>query len=487
MKMKRITAALLAVGVIGAGIGLYEHGELPFSANAAEGHARVATIAPPPVVPTAQTAVGLPNFRAIVETYGPAVVNVSVTQHQNEGDESPDIPGMDQDSPFHWFFRQFPHSPHGPRLIRGEGSGFIVSPDGYILTNAHVVDGAEEVQVKLTDKREFEAKVIGTDHLSDVALLKIGAKNLPIVKLGQPSSVKVGDWVLAIGAPFGFENSATAGIVSAKGRALPDEGYVPFIQTDVAVNPGNSGGPLFNMAGEVVGINSQIYSRTGGYMGVSFAIPIDVAMSVEQQLLAHGTVTRGRIGVAIQEVNQSLADSFGLPKLEGALISSVEPGGPAADAGLKAGDVILTYEGESIHDSTALPALVAATKPGTKAALAVWRQGSRKEIVVTVGELKGTETVASAGESQGRLGLMVHPLTAAEQRETGATRGLVVDGVNGPAEVAGIRPGDVILSMNGTPVGSVDQLRSLAKHAKKHVALLVKRGDAHIFVPIDLG
>jgi len=487
MKMKRIAAALVAAGVIGAGIGLYGRGDLPFLAHATEARAPITAVASPPAMPAAQAAMGLPDFRAIVETYGPAVVNVSVTQRERTGDEAPDIPGADQEGPFHWFFRQFPHVPHGPRIVRGEGSGFIVGPDGYILTNAHVVDGAQEVQVKLTDKREFEAKVIGTDHLSDVALIKIDAKNLPTVKLGQPSSVKVGDWVLAIGAPFGFENSATAGIVSAKGRALPDEGYVPFIQTDVAVNPGNSGGPLFNMAGEVVGINSQIYSRTGGYMGVSFAIPIDVAMSVEQQLRTHGTVTRGRIGVTIQEVNQSLADSFGLPTLEGALVSSVDPGGPAADAGLKAGDVILAFDGKSIHDSTELPAQVAATKPGTKATLEVWRQGSRAEMVVKVGELKGTETVASTSESHGRLGLAVHPLTPEEQRETGAGRGLVVDGVNGPAEVAGIRPGDVILSINGTPVGSVDQLRSLTNHAKKHVALLVQRGEAHIFVPIDLG
>jgi serine protease Do len=488
MKMKPVVVALAAAGVIGAGAGLYERGDLPFlvSANAGTAPAAEAMAQPAPVAP--QVAVSLPNFRSIVETYGPAVVNITVTQRKDAGGAVPDMPGLDQNSPFYWFFRQFPQMPHGPQIMHGEGSGFIVSQDGYILTNAHVVDDASEVLVKLTDRREFKAKVVGTDRMSDIALIKIDAKDLPIVKLGNPSSVKVGDWVLAIGAPFGFENSATAGIVSAKGRSLPNEGYVPFIQTDVAVNPGNSGGPLFNMAGEVVGINSQIYSRTGGYMGVSFAIPINVAMSVEQQLREHGTVTRGRIGIGIQDVNQSLAESFGLPKPEGALVSSVDADGPAGKAGIKAGDVILKFDGKAIDSSSELPVQVAATKPGTKSTIEVWRNGGRKDIAVTVGELKGNETVAAAGATHGgRLGLAVHPLTPEEKSQSGIGNGLVVDSVNGPAEAAGIQPGDVVLSVNGTPVRSVGQLRSLVDHANKHVAVLVQRGDTRIFVPIDLG
>ncbi|MCC6608626.1 MAG: DegQ family serine endoprotease [Burkholderiales bacterium] len=487
LKLKPVVVALVAAGVVGTGVGLYRQGDVAFLTSAQAGTAPVAAIVAQPATPSAQAAVALPNFRSIVQTYGPAIVNISVTQREKAGQEAPDMPGLDQNSPFYWFFRQFPQMPQGPRVVRGQGSGFILSPDGYILTNAHVVDGATEVQVKLTDKREFKAKVVGADRMSDVALIKIDAKDLPTVKLGDPSSVQVGDWVLAIGSPFGFENSATAGIVSAKGRSLPSEGYVPFIQTDVAINPGNSGGPLFNLAGEVIGINSQIYSRTGGYMGVSFAIPINVAMSVEQQLLAHGKVTRGRLGVTIQQVNQSLAESFGLPKPEGALVSSVEPGSPAEKAGLKTGDVILKFDGKPIADSGELPTRVAATKPGTKSTLEVWRKGERKEVDVTVGELKSAETVATAGAQHEQLGLTVHPLTPDEKSEAGVKRGLVVDQVNGPAEAAGIQPGDVILALNGTPVSSVGELRSLVEHASKHVALLVQRGDARIFVPINLG
>jgi serine protease Do len=374
--------------------------------------------------------------------------------------------------------------------IRGLGSGFIIASDGLILTNAHVVDGASEVNVKLTDKREFRAKVLGLDKDTDVAVLKVDAKGLPTVKTGDPSRTQVGEWVLAIGSPFGFENSATAGVVSARARSLPGEGYVPFLQTDVAVNPGNSGGPLFNLAGEVVGINSQIYSsQGGGYMGISFAIPIDVAMNVGQQLAAHGHVVRGRLGVVIQDVNQSLARSFGLERPAGALVSSVEKGGAGAAAGVKPGDVILAVNGEEISGATDLPPRIAAMKPGAKVRLTVWRDHARHDLEAQVAEAK-EKTVASADGGQhpsGRLGLVVRPLTPEEQRETEVEGGAVVEDVTGPAEKAGIRPGDVVVAVDGTPVKDVKHLRDLASKAKDHVALLVQRGDARMFVPLDLG
>jgi serine protease Do len=371
----------------------------------------------------------------------------------------------------------------------GQGSGFIVTPDGTILTNAHVVDGASEVKVKLTDRREFTAKVLGIDKTADVAVLKIDTKGLPTVKIGDPSRVSVGQWVLAIGSPFGLENTATAGILSARSRSLPGEGYVPFLQTDVAVNPGNSGGPLFNAEGEVIGINSQIFSHSGGYMGLSFAIPIDVAMKVEQQLLAHGKVTRGWLGVTIQEVSQSLGDSFGLARPEGALVSNVEKGSPAAEAGLRSGDVILSIDGKKISDSSDLPALVADLAPGTTAKLGIWRDRGARNVEVRLAEVKDA-TVASATKSEARrdqLGLEVRPLTPGERQQAGSEGGLLVEGVEGPAARAGIRPGDVILALDGSKVASVDQLRGLATKSGKHLALLVERGDARIFVPIDRG
>lgn len=373
--------------------------------------------------------------------------------------------------------------------MHGIGSGFIVSRDGIILTNAHVVDGASNVTVKLTDKREFTAKVIGIDKPSDVAVLKINAKDLPVVKLDQADDVKVGEGVVAIGSPFGFENSATSGIVSAKSRTLPGDSYVPFIQTDVAVNPGNSGGPLFNTKGEVVGINSQIYTRTGGYQGLSFAIPIDVALHVKDQLVEHGSVTRGRLGVTVQDVNQALADSFGLKKPGGALVSSVEKGGAAAEAGLEPGDVILRYNDKDIASSSDLPMLVANTGPGTAARLDVMRKGETRRIDVTVGRIKSAK-VASAdvtGQDHGRLGVVVRPLDPDEQKQAGVNGGLIVESAAGPAAGAGIKPGDMILSMNGTPVKSAEQLKQLVTKAGKHVAILVQRDEAKIFVPVDLG
>jgi serine protease Do len=429
---------------------------------------------------------GLPDFTRLAEQSGPAVVNITVSKPAPAAQQP--LP-FDRDDPLYDFFRRFqgPAPKSGP--LRGLGSGFIVSTDGYILTNAHVVDGAKEVTVKLTDRREFRARVVGTDPKSDIALLKIGAAGLPTVRIGDSSHIKVGQWVVAMGSPFGFENSVTAGIVSAKSRSLSDS-YVPFIQTDVAVNPGNSGGPLFDLDGDVIGINSQIYSQTGGYQGLSFAIPIDIAMHVKDELQKTGKVTRGRIGVTVQPVNQSLAESFGLPRPEGALVASVESGGPAARAGIQSGDVILAFNGTAVDDSSALPALVAETRPGQPAQVRVWRGGAERTVQVTVAAM-APEQVASAGASadasSGKLGVAVRALTADEKRELKTGTGLVVEDVSGAAERAGIQAGDVILALNDQPVRDVAQLKRLLDHAGRHVALLVQREDAKVYVPVDLG
>ncbi|HJW24633.1 MAG TPA: DegQ family serine endoprotease [Rhodocyclaceae bacterium] len=478
--LKRTTiAALVAATVTGAYATWGSHS--PISAEAATQPAAVPTASAP-----LQT---LPDMRTIVARNGPAVVNISVSGTTKTA-AAPNLPQLDPDDPFYEFFRHFRGpQPRGGVPVQGLGSGFIISSDGLILTNAHVVDGADEVMVKLTDKREFKAKVLGIDKPSDVAVIKIEARDLPTVKVGSAANTQVGEWVLAIGSPFGFENSATAGIVSAKSRSLPDDSYVPFIQTDVAVNPGNSGGPLFNTAGEVIGINSQIYSRSGGYQGLSFAIPIDVAMNVEKQIVAHGKVERGRLGVTIQEVNQSLAESFGLKHAAGALVSSVEKGGPAAKAGLEPGDVILAVNGKEVTSSSEVPPIVAEMRPGSSAKLQVWHQGTRREIDVKVAAL-GAGKVASADNQladKGRLGLALRPLTPEEQRQADVRGGLLVEDVAGPAARAGIRPGDVLLSLNGEPVGSVEQLRGLLGKSGKRVAVLIQREDARIFVPVDLG
>jgi serine protease Do len=483
MRLKGVTAALVAAGILTAVVGLYADGKFTSAAHAAKPD--VATAAPAP-----QATLALPDFRTIAAEYGPAVVNISVTQELQPAAAMPQFPGADPTDPFFRFFRRFQMpGPPGGTPLRGQGSGFIVGADGVILTNAHVVDGAKEVDVKLTDKREFRARVLGKDPQSDVAVLKIDARNLPTVKLGDPRSTQVGDWVVAIGSPFGFENTVTAGIVSAKGRTLPDEGYVPFIQTDVAVNPGNSGGPLFNLSGEVIGINSQIFSRTGGYQGLSFAIPIDVAMGVKDQLVAQGHVTRGYLGVTIQELSRPLAESFGLKTPDGALVSSVSPGGPAAKAGLEPGDVILKLGDQPIASSAELPARVAAMKPGATAKLEVWRKGATTPIAVTLGELKRTESAAAdqPGAAQNRLGLTARPLTPDEQQEARVKGGLLVEEAAGPAASAGVQPGDVILALNGTPVRSVAQLRGLLAGSGKHVALLVQRDGTQLFVPVTLG
>lgn len=482
-RLKLTVAAAALTAALTAG---YSIGTNSFFDNAHAANPPVVVAATPAVAPAAT----LPDMSSIVAKNGPAVVNISVSGTRKSSAGSSEMPQLDPDDPFYEFFKRFgvPQQ-RGDTPMRGQGSGFIVSADGTILTNAHVVEGADEVTVKLTDKREFKAKVLGSDKTSDVAVLKIDAKNLPVVTNGSAANTRVGDWVLAIGSPFGFENSATAGIVSAKSRSLPDGSYVPFIQTDVAVNPGNSGGPLFNMAGEVIGINSQIYSRNGGYQGLSFAIPIEVAMNIEQQIVKFGKVQRGRLGVSIQEINQSLAESFGLKKNAGALIGSVEKDSPAAKAGLEPGDVILSINGQEIGSSSELPAIVAIIPPGDTAKLQVWRKGSTRQIDVQVGKF-GDEKVASKDSPEadkGRLGVSVRALTPEEQRQAEIKGGVLVQSVSGAAARAGIQPGDIVLSVNGEAVAKPEQLRALVAKAGKRIALLVQRGDGRLFVPIDLG
>ena len=439
----------------------------------------------------AATSLPLTGFTELVAAYGPAVVNISVQGSQKAGLQIPDLPGIDPDGPFRDFFRGFRGAvPRGNVPMRGQGSGFIVSPDGYILTNAHVVDSADEVWVRLTDRREFKAKVVGSDKQSDIAVIRIEAKNLPTVRLGDSRSVKAGEWVAAIGSPFGFENSVSAGVVSAKARSLPDATYVPFIQTDVAVNPGNSGGPLFNLAGEVVGVNSQIYSRSGSYQGISFAIPIEVAMNVKDQIVRHGKVTRGRLGVTVQEVNAPLAESFGLDRPRGALVSSVDSSGPAEKAGVQVGDVILKYAGQPIERSSDLPLLVANTRPGDKTDVEVWRDRSMKRLTVAAAEGRPERAAATSGEAQqpsGRLGLAVRPLAPEERRELQGKGSLVVEEVSGAAERAGVQPGDVIVALNGKTVKSIDELRDAASKSGKTAALLVNRDGRQLFMPVELG
>lgn len=444
----------------------------------------------------------LPDIAGLAERQGLAVVNISSTQAVKATRSG--VPNMDEDDPMFDFFRRF--IPRHPSVPRGEppdnrslGSGFIVSSDGYVLTNAHVVDGADEIIVKLTDKREFRARVMGADPRTDVALLKIDATGLPRVVLGDPDKLRVGDWVVAIGSPFGFENSVTAGIVSAKGRSLPQENFVPFIQTDVAINPGNSGGPLFNLKGEVVGINSQIYSRTGGFMGLSFAIPIDVAMDVQNQLRASGRVQRGRIGVAIQEVSRELADSFKLSKPVGALVSSVEKGSPADKAGFEQGDIVLTFDGKSVSVSSDLPRIVGSTRPGHKAAVQVWRRGAARDLSVVVAELpddKQRKVVSRAPRPEpaasNKLGITVVAPNA-EQRKDGrfSDGGVVVDTLrSASARASEIQSGDGILALVNkgvrTDIRSVDQFNRVVAGLEfgQSVTLLVARGDFQTFVPV---
>jgi serine protease Do len=442
--------------------------------------------APAAMVPSGPIPLGTaPNYRAIVAQNRGSVVGITVAGELKAAAEQQqpfggNPFGDDDNNPFSQFFRQMPHQ-HGNQQMHAQGSGFIVSSDGLILTNAHVVDGAKEVTVKLMDHREFKAKVLGTDKTSDIAVLKIDAHSLPAVRLGN--------YVLAIGAPFGLEETATAGIVSATARSLPGDGAVPFIQTDAAVNPGNSGGPLFDSTGAVVGINSQIYTNSGGYQGVSFAIPINLAQGVEQQIVKTGKVEHGRLGVEIQNVNQSLAESFKLSAPEGALVAQVVPDSAAARAGIKPGDVILKFNGSTIVDSGSLSVRVNAMAPGEKATLDIVRDGKPMNINVTIGSASSA-TVAKNGEAApegSHLGMKLRPLTPDERNQAGVSAGLVVEESGGRAAEAGIQEGDVVLSVNGTPVTSVDQLRTLVQGHGDQVALLIQRGDTRIFVPVGLG
>jgi serine protease Do len=492
---KRSAVALAVAAAFAIGVGVADHVTL-HSATAATSAAPA--VAPTPIAPSvtnALPAAALPDFSGLVERYGPTVVNISVVQGTKTAGHMPrfqmpddeDLPQFFRNLPFQF---QVPEQPQERGPMRGVGSGFIVSADGIILTNAHVVDGADEVDVKLTDKREFTAKVLGVDKTTDIAVLKIAARDLPYVRIGDPKATRVGEWVVAIGQPFGFENTVTAGIVSAKSRSLPGDSYVPFIQTDAAVNPGNSGGPLFNLKGEVIGVNSQIFSRSGGFQGLAFAVPIDVAMTVKDEIQHDGKVSHGRLGVSIQEVNQALAQNFGLKSPSGALVASVEKGSPGANAGLEPGDVILKLDGKEISRSSDLPPMVSSLKPGSKVTLDVWRNGSPRQLTATIGALKD-KTVADVRDTEtlgkAKLGIAVRPLTADEKRGTDLTDGLVVQDVAGAAERAGVRPGDVILAVNNTPVKSVDQLKSLVDKSGKTVALLVQRNDARIFIPVTVG
>lgn len=486
MQLKPVTAALLTAGILGAGaagaftLPKWLDRDEPAAAQPASPPAApavpVATpaAAPAPVAPLAASAV--PDYRAIFRQAAPAVVGITV-----EGTHKTVAAGED---PFFQYFRGAPglRDPRqGPPVpFRGQGSGFIVSADGLILTNAHVVREAKEVTVKLSDRREFQAKVLGSDPVTDIAVLRIDAKALPTVRLGNPQRLEVGDPVMAIGAPYGFEQTATQGIVSAKGRSLPGDAMVPFIQTDAAVNPGNSGGPLFDGSGAVVGINAQIYSQSGGFQGLSFAIPIDVALKVKDQIVATGRATHARLGVTVQDLNQTLAESFGLARPDGALVAGVAPGSAAEKAGLKPGDVVAEVNGRAIGRSGELSSLIGMASPGDTVKLKVWRDKGWKELQATLGSAEaGRQQRADAVPPEnGRLGL------ALRERPQG---GLVVEGVTGPAARAGVAPGDEVLALNGQPVQSVEQIRGLLQREPKNVALLVRRGGETIFVPIKLG
>ncbi|MGX7004006.1 DegQ family serine endoprotease [Caballeronia sp. KNU42] len=519
---------------------------LPLATYAATATA-TAPASAPAVAPVAVPGVNLPDFTTLVDKVGPSVVNIRTTTRVSSSSDLRGLPpGMDEGDMSEFFRRFFgipmPGTPGSPRggggsgggnggnggngggggggdqggsdngssqgnrsapqdspdnqdnseQSSGVGSGFIMSADGYVMTNAHVVDDADTIYVTLTDKREFKAKLIGVDERTDVAVVKIQATSLPAITVGDSNKVRVGEWVLAIGSPFGLDNTVTAGIVSAKGRDTGD--YLPFIQTDVAVNPGNSGGPLINMAGEVIGINSQIYSRTGGFMGISFAIPIDEAMRVADQLKTTGKVTRGRIAVAIGEVTKEVADSLGLPKAQGALVSSVEAGGPADKAGIQPGDIILKYNGHDVSTATDLPRMVGDTKPGTKSTITVWRKGQSRDLPITIAEMQpdkvakteAKKTQPPKASASNTLGIAVSDIPADQKKALKLTNGVMVDAVEGPAARAGFQKGDIILRIGDTDITSAKQFDAVAQNVdpSKMVAVLVRRGDNTQFVPL---
>ncbi|MGE0312210.1 MAG: Do family serine endopeptidase [Lautropia sp.] len=495
-KHTRTAAALIVAGVLGA--------TTLGTVIGTDARADVAPVAAQRATTDAPAPVPLPDFAAIAAREGASVVNISSVsgpggRSSADDEDGGQPPSADDgaDEQLREFLRRFGQLPPGlrdapqsQRPVRGQGSGFIISADGLILTNAHVVRGARTVTVKLNDRREFVAKVLGADARTDVAVLRIDAKDLRPVRFGDADRLQPGEWVLAIGSPFGFENTVTAGVVSAKGRTLPSDSLVPFIQTDVAVNPGNSGGPLFNSRGEVIGINSQIFSQTGGYQGLSFAIPIGLAQRVQRQIVEEGTVRHAKLGVNIQEVNQTFADSFRLPRPAGALVSTVEPGSPAAKAGLRTGDVILEADGKSIVSSGDLPAIIGMQRPGTDVTLSVWREGKPMTIEATLGDAAPrTAKHADAGDrsGHGKLGLALRPIAPTEKRQGAPAQGLVVEGASGPAALAGVQAGDVLLSINGQPIESVEQARSLVAKTEKSVALLIQRGEDRIFVPVRIG
>jgi serine protease Do len=446
----------------------------------------------------------LPDFTVLAEQNSPAVVNISTQQKSQLSRSVPEgfsMPEMPEGSPFNELFKHFfgeGMEEFGERESQSLGSGLVISPDGYILTNHHVVSDADEIQVRFSDRRTYDAKVIGSDKGSDVALIKIEATDLPTVKIGKSSDLKVGEWVLAIGSPFGFDHTVTAGIVSAKGRSLPSENYVPFIQTDVAINPGNSGGPLINLDGEVIGVNSQIYSRTGGFMGLSFAIPIELAMNVADQLRETGKVSRGYLGVLIQDVDRNLAESFGMPQPYGALVSRVMSGSPADKAGVAVGDVILAFNGKKLLNSSQLPPLVGTTRIEEQATLRILRDGKERDIPVKVGRLPdddGEEISSVPAEAQPdqieQLGLAVIDIDAQVREELGlegSGGALVGDVQAGPAKDAGLRRGDIVMMFDGTDVKSAKHLRQLidAAEDKRTVAVLVRRGDSPLFMALRL-
>ena len=495
----------LAWALLGGGLAVMSTAgafDLPWFKSSAKPSAALAPVAaavqqaPLPPLPPGSA----PNYRAIVQQYGPAVVGVVVQGlHKVTAEESAAAAEAQAQDPMYRYFRNMPGFPGRGGVMpdqpfKGQGSGFIVSADGLILTNAHVVKDAKEVVVRLADRREYAAKVLGSDTATDIAVLRIDAQGLPTVRLGDPKQLQVGDAVLAIGAPYGLEQTATAGIVSAKGRSLPGDAAVPFIQTDAAVNPGNSGGPLFDAAGNVVGINAQIYSRTGGFQGVSFAIPVDVALRVRDQIVATGQAQHARLGVQVQDLTQPLAESFGLPRPDGALVAAVDPRSPAAAAGLKSGDVILRIDGEPMQQAGSLSSRIAQALPGDKVKLSVWRGQKALDLEATLGRAgdAGNATAATgaaADEAPGgaRLGLALRPLSRDEKAQAQIDHGLLVQGAQGAAARAGLQRGDVVMAINGQPVDEVDALRRVLAAKPKSVALLVWRDGERLFVPVPLG